>query len=64
MKTEDHVLNSRAISTAEHRLPNIMDDQHESLASTYDFQNSGCGSGVWQDLTEAVPVIFTTFLQL
>lgn len=48
------VLHAHAISITEDRLPNIMDDQHESLASIYDFQDCGGGTGVWQDHTEAV----------
>lgn len=56
METVGHVLRALAISTAEDRLPNIMDDQHESLASIYDYQNCGGGTGVWQDHTH--PVLF------
>ncbi|TNN83198.1 hypothetical protein EYF80_006531 [Liparis tanakae] len=41
METVGHVLRALAISTAEDRLPNIMDDQHESLASIDDYQNCG-----------------------
>lgn len=48
------MLHAHAISTAEDRLPNIMDDQHESLASSIDFQNAGGGSAVRQDHTNTV----------
>lgn len=33
------MLNAEAIATAEGRLLNIMEEQYESLASIYDFQN-------------------------
>ncbi|CAK6955972.1 hypothetical protein EYF80_006531 [Scomber scombrus] len=40
MKTVGHVLQAHGISAAKDRLLNIMDDQRESLASIYDFQNT------------------------